>query len=379
MAKAQDRLEQLKANMSSQQRADMAEVIANEIKRRESATSNTVSKNMVSNSGLNAQSRVKLSKKSTVGSSKLSGGLSAGAVENMVNESSENIRKLRLQKLEQRLAELKGDSHDVTMDRDMDGDGMSRKNMSYNENFPSSNSNHGKRKFLPSTNAVLLYGVVGFGVLKILFSTGVVNAATIKSFQRDSQVPVVGDNTVGDNGAHVSQFASNKKVEQASNDAVIKNSTDIRARKNPVPSQGNSKDMSQNRSAVDIQLLEQLDARRVALEERNIELDAREKQLNQESAALSERLAELRSLSTKLETIRKEKDQRYETRIEQLADVYGSMVPQQAAPLIAKLEDETALGLLQRMPGKRMGQILSLMNEDRAIELTKRLTDRKSM
>ena len=54
------------------------------------------------------------------------------------------------------------------------------------------------------------------------------------------------------------------------------------------------------------------------------------------------------------------------------------MAPTEAAPLIAKLDDEIGLTLLERMPEKRLGQILSSMNQDRAIELTKRLTERKA-
>jgi flagellar motility protein MotE (MotC chaperone) len=55
------------------------------------------------------------------------------------------------------------------------------------------------------------------------------------------------------------------------------------------------------------------------------------------------------------------------------------MAPKEAAILIAKLEPEIALSLLERMPGKRMGQILSLMDPARAIELTKGLSDKKQL
>lgn len=125
------------------------------------------------------------------------------------------------------------------------------------------------------------------------------------------------------------------------------------------------------------ELLTQLDSRRVELEKRRELLEAREADLGAKEQALSEQLVELRSLQRKLDELRREKDQIKESRLEQLATVYGSMDPQEAAPLIGKLDDEIALSLLQRMPTKRMGQILGMMDSERAVALTKSLTDKK--
>ena len=131
-------------------------------------------------------------------------------------------------------------------------------------------------------------------------------------------------------------------------------------------------------SMAEKQVLTELDARRVELERKRQLLDEREADLKQQSAALQERVAELRTLSAQVNQVRKESDTEYESRMEQLASVYVSMAPNEAAPLMAKLDDQIALALLKRMPGKRMGQILSVMDQDRAVLLTKILTDRKS-
>ena len=122
-------------------------------------------------------------------------------------------------------------------------------------------------------------------------------------------------------------------------------------------------------------VLADLDARRVELENRRAALDRREAELQGQFSALNERLAELRGLTNRLSEVRKERDAQHETRMEQLANVYGAMAPAEAAPLIAKMEDGIALGLLERMAGKRMGQVLAVMDKDRAIELTKLLSD----
>ncbi|MCC6955060.1 MAG: hypothetical protein IT290_13160, partial [Deltaproteobacteria bacterium] len=130
-------------------------------------------------------------------------------------------------------------------------------------------------------------------------------------------------------------------------------------------------------SPTERKLLLELDSRRVQLEQKKEALDRRELDLRNQSQVLSERLAELRSLTAKMSEAKKEKDHRYQTRLEQLANVYGAMSPEEAAGLVSRLEDDTAIELLQRMPEKRMGQILSFMDKDRAVDLTKILTDRQ--
>ena len=58
-----------------------------------------------------------------------------------------------------------------------------------------------------------------------------------------------------------------------------------------------------------------------------------------------------------------------------LANVYGSMNPQEAATLIEKLDSQIALGLITRMPEKRIGQILALMSPEKALTMTKMLSN----
>lgn len=126
-------------------------------------------------------------------------------------------------------------------------------------------------------------------------------------------------------------------------------------------------------------LLTKLDERRVELERRNSQLDQRERQMEDQAKIIAERVAELRSISNQLSEVRREKDSQQQKRLEQLANVYSSMAPNEAAELLSRIDDEIALGLLERMPGKRLGQILGLMKPDRAVALTKSLTDREKL
>ena len=55
--------------------------------------------------------------------------------------------------------------------------------------------------------------------------------------------------------------------------------------------------------------------------------------------------------------------------------VYESMKPDEAGPIFDKLDDQVALGILERMKEKQIGAILAAMNRDRAVVLTKLLAE----
>ena len=120
-----------------------------------------------------------------------------------------------------------------------------------------------------------------------------------------------------------------------------------------------------------------MDNRRVELEERNARLEQRESDFVARERELAVRLTELKELSEKLKIEREKGDKQRSTQMEQLANVYGSMNPPEAAHLLEQLDIQVSLSLIERMPEKRIGQILALMNPQRALELTNLLSQRK--
>lgn len=123
-------------------------------------------------------------------------------------------------------------------------------------------------------------------------------------------------------------------------------------------------------------ILTALDARRVELEERGSRLEKREDEFVAKERELAIRLTELKELSERLKLEREKGDKQRNAQLDQLANVYGSMNPPEAAHLLEQLDIQVALSLVERMPEKRMAQILSLMNAQRALELTNLLTHR---
>ncbi len=122
------------------------------------------------------------------------------------------------------------------------------------------------------------------------------------------------------------------------------------------------------------QVLTALDARRVALEERSRRLDERESSLDRKDREFITRITELRDLTSRLRVDRDKNQRHRNDQLTQLSKVYSSMNPTEAAPLIEQLDVTIALALLERMSEKRVAQILALMNNDRALMITKMLS-----
>ncbi|MEY4699915.1 MAG: hypothetical protein RL326_102 [Pseudomonadota bacterium] len=130
-------------------------------------------------------------------------------------------------------------------------------------------------------------------------------------------------------------------------------------------------------SKEEVKILTALDSRRVELEERGARIEQRESDFVAKERELALRLTELKELSDKLRMEREKGDKQRGTQLEQLANVYGSMNPPEAAHLLEQLDIQVSLSLIERMPEKRIGQILALMNPQRALELTNMLSQRK--
>jgi flagellar motility protein MotE (MotC chaperone) len=130
-------------------------------------------------------------------------------------------------------------------------------------------------------------------------------------------------------------------------------------------------------SKEEIQVLTSLDSRRAELEQRNHRLDEREQDIQRKDKEFALRITQLRELNDKLKSERDKNDKKQTGQLDQLANVYGSMNPDEAAKLMEQLDIVTAMSLIERMPEKRIGQILSSMTAERALEITRMLSGKK--
>lgn len=131
-------------------------------------------------------------------------------------------------------------------------------------------------------------------------------------------------------------------------------------------------------SKEELSVLTQLDQRRAELEKRRERLDERERDMQRLDREYATKLTQLRELTESLRIERERGDKKRSAQIEQLANVYGSMNPPEAAQLLEQLDMTIALALIERMPEKRIAQILSLMDKERALTITKMLSGRRT-
>lgn len=127
------------------------------------------------------------------------------------------------------------------------------------------------------------------------------------------------------------------------------------------------------------QVLQDLD-RQVEL--RRSEVSREEERLQAARAALEAVKIELRKEYEKLEALKKDieeqiarRDKAVSQRLDQIAKIYQSMKPKEAASALEEMDDDMALGILDRLPGRTVAKLFDAMPKERVRELTRRLEE----
>jgi flagellar motility protein MotE (MotC chaperone) len=119
-------------------------------------------------------------------------------------------------------------------------------------------------------------------------------------------------------------------------------------------------------------LLALVEKERKALLAREAAAAAREEQLAQIKQEVEKRLEELQALQGRLmETLEEEKRIKGEQN-RHLVATLQAMSPDRAGKLLEQMDEEEAVRLLRRLPGKEAGAILSLLAPDKAARLSHR-------
>lgn len=126
----------------------------------------------------------------------------------------------------------------------------------------------------------------------------------------------------------------------------------------------------------EIELLQSLNARRKEIEKREREFELREKTLAAAESSLVEKIDELRSLKSKVESLLTQHDEEQEARMRSLVKIYESMKPKDAARILASLDGEILLDVIERMREAKTAPILALLSPDKAQRITVKLAER---
>ncbi|OGS33412.1 MAG: hypothetical protein A2293_03365 [Elusimicrobia bacterium RIFOXYB2_FULL_49_7] len=124
-----------------------------------------------------------------------------------------------------------------------------------------------------------------------------------------------------------------------------------------------------------------LEMQRSELTERRKQVEEEEHRLDNLKLDISRRTEDLEKTKARLESMVKQSSELEERRIKQLAGIYGSMRPEEAAPILFTLNNDLIVRILRRIDEDRQkAKIMAAMgriSQERAGKISKLLTDTK--
>jgi flagellar motility protein MotE (MotC chaperone) len=123
-------------------------------------------------------------------------------------------------------------------------------------------------------------------------------------------------------------------------------------------------------------ILERLQGRRKDLESRSNELDMRESLLKAAEKRLEAKVAELKGVETRVNTVMGNRDQLEAKRLKSIVEMYENMKPKEAARIFERLDMKILVDVSIQINPRKMSEILAQMTPDAAERLTVELARR---
>lgn len=122
-------------------------------------------------------------------------------------------------------------------------------------------------------------------------------------------------------------------------------------------------------------ILAEVRTREVEIARRELELAEREAAVKELEAMVGERAGELEKIRAEVEARILAWTRQGQDRIEQLSGVYSVMPPAEAADLLAKLDLDLAVSIIQKMKKKVSASVLAVMKPERALLVSRRILE----
>jgi flagellar motility protein MotE (MotC chaperone) len=129
-------------------------------------------------------------------------------------------------------------------------------------------------------------------------------------------------------------------------------------------------------SQSEVEVLQALQARRQALDQRATSMETQDDLMTAASQRLDQRIAELHRLQDTVNGLLGQLDAAQEQRLTGLVDVYTRMRAKDAAHVFDGLDDGTLVQVASRMRNQNLAEVMGNMSPDRARHLTQMLADR---
>lgn len=132
-------------------------------------------------------------------------------------------------------------------------------------------------------------------------------------------------------------------------------------------------------SAADVDLMNSIEDRDARYSAWESELKMRERMLEVAEGKVEGKIAELRELEVTLRSLVEVQSDKEEADLARLVKVYETMKPQDSAPIIQRLDEETQLAIAARMKETKLAAIFAKMEDDTPQKLTVRLMERSEL
>jgi flagellar motility protein MotE (MotC chaperone) len=128
-------------------------------------------------------------------------------------------------------------------------------------------------------------------------------------------------------------------------------------------------------SAAEFRLLQSLQERRQALDQREQDIANRDAVVKAAEQRIADRTAAMKAVETNISKLLGKVDEQEAERVSGLVKVYEKMKPKDAARILEGLEDEILFKVASRMKTASMSLVLAQMNSERARKLTAMLAN----
>lgn len=129
--------------------------------------------------------------------------------------------------------------------------------------------------------------------------------------------------------------------------------------------------------SLNLEILKSLEKKENAINQREKDLQKQEEQLKVLRTDIEKRLHDIEKAQRRLEELAAIREDLVEKSINHLAKVYSSMRPEEAGPLIEKLEEDITIQILRKMKGRSAGKILARVKPSIAARLSEEIARRK--
>ena len=129
----------------------------------------------------------------------------------------------------------------------------------------------------------------------------------------------------------------------------------------------------------EIDLLQQLAARRELLDTREKDMDLKQGLLKAAEIRIDKKVDELKQLQATIQNLIKTYDKQQSKKLDSLVKIYENMKPKDAAQIFQELDMDTLLMVAERMKERKLAGIMAKMDRAKASEVTVELARLRNM